>query len=165
MRLAPAARKWFRRVTLFRVSKRGCRVQPGEVSCVRCLRLQSPCSLSERAGICPPWMTLGQPAPRQEHQEILPSIRQRQLETSSSDPEFPATPARSDSRDLNEGFCQEAVRNYFRVIHDKHHSLFHQPTFEVNRQEGLVPEVIVSAMIALGARCEIPFCISNSLLI
>ena len=46
----------------------------------------------------------------------------------------------------------EALLNYFRVIHDKHHSLFHQPTFDKDQSNGLVPEAAVSAMIALGAR-------------
>jgi len=41
---------------------------------------------------------------------------------------------------------------YFRIIHDKHHSLFHQPTFEKELDAGLVPEVILAAMVALGAR-------------
>jgi hypothetical protein len=47
---------------------------------------------------------------------------------------------------------REMVLWYFRIIHDKHHSLFHQPTFEKELDAGLVPDVILAAMVALGAR-------------
>lgn len=51
---------------------------------------------------------------------------------------------------------KEMVNWYFRVIHDKHHSLFHQPTFERDLDRGCVPSVILYAVIALGARQETP---------
>ena len=47
---------------------------------------------------------------------------------------------------------REMVRWYFKVIHDKHHSLFHQPSFEAELEANAVPKVIVYAIVALGAR-------------
>ena len=53
---------------------------------------------------------------------------------------------------LDARLVREMVKWYFKVIHDKHHSLFHQPSFEKDLERNAIPEVIVHAMIALGAR-------------
>jgi hypothetical protein len=47
---------------------------------------------------------------------------------------------------------EELVILYFKYIHDKHHSLFHEPTFMelISREE--VPDVLLYAMMALAAR-------------
>lgn len=47
---------------------------------------------------------------------------------------------------------RELVLLYFKYVHDKHHSLFHQPSVEAELENGLVPEVLLYAMMALGAR-------------
>lgn len=47
---------------------------------------------------------------------------------------------------------RELVLLYFRHIHDKHHSLFHQPRVEVELENGELPEVLLYAMMSLGAR-------------
>ena len=47
---------------------------------------------------------------------------------------------------------EELVSLYFKYIHDKHHSLFHQPTFMELLGQGKVPEVLLCAMMALAAR-------------
>lgn len=41
---------------------------------------------------------------------------------------------------------------YFQHIHDRHHSLFHQPSVEVELEKGQVPDVLLFSMMALGAR-------------
>jgi len=70
-----------------------------------------------------------------------------------------STPSSDGSQAWSDGILlsdpvlrKEMVLWYFRIIHDKHHSLFHQPTFEKELDAGLVPEVILAAMVALGAR-------------
>jgi hypothetical protein len=47
---------------------------------------------------------------------------------------------------------QELINNYFSVVHDKHHSLFHRPSFERDLQSDQVPEVIACAVLSLGSR-------------
>ncbi|KAH7000686.1 fungal-specific transcription factor domain-containing protein [Ilyonectria destructans] len=63
-----------------------------------------------------------------------------------------ASPGQPSQITLGASFCKEASLEYFRVIHDKHHSIFHQPSFEENLQNDAVPEVILNAVVALGAR-------------
>jgi hypothetical protein len=41
---------------------------------------------------------------------------------------------------------------YFQHVHDKHHSLFHQPSVEAELAEYQVPDVLLYAMMSLGAR-------------
>jgi hypothetical protein len=47
---------------------------------------------------------------------------------------------------------RDLVEQYFAHIHDKHHSLFHQPTIMQQLEEQMLPEVLLYAMMALGAR-------------
>jgi hypothetical protein len=47
---------------------------------------------------------------------------------------------------------KDFVLLYFQYVHDKHHSLFHQPSVEVELENGKVPDVLLYAMMALGAR-------------
>jgi hypothetical protein len=54
----------------------------------------------------------------------------------------------SDSSNLE----SELVHLYFAHIHDKHHSLFHQPTIKAQLRDGNLPEVLLHAMVALGSR-------------
>jgi hypothetical protein len=41
---------------------------------------------------------------------------------------------------------------YFQHVHDKHHSLFHQPSVELELENEQVPDILLYAMMALGAR-------------
>jgi hypothetical protein len=41
---------------------------------------------------------------------------------------------------------------YFQHVHDKHHSLFHQPSVELELETEQVPDILLYAMMALGAR-------------
>lgn len=47
---------------------------------------------------------------------------------------------------------KEFVRLYFRFIHDRHHSLFHQASVEGEIDSGTLPGVLLYSMMALGAR-------------
>ena len=47
---------------------------------------------------------------------------------------------------------KDLVQQYFRAIHDKHHSLFHQPSVERDLDNGTLPDVLLYAMMALAAR-------------
>lgn len=49
-------------------------------------------------------------------------------------------------------FQEESVQYYFAHIHDRHHSLFHEPTTKSQLRGGLLPEILLHAMVALGAR-------------
>jgi hypothetical protein len=49
-------------------------------------------------------------------------------------------------------FHEESVQCYFAHIHDKHHSLFHEPTTKSQLRSGLLPKILLHAMVALGAR-------------
>ncbi|KAF7561566.1 hypothetical protein G7046_g2588 [Stylonectria norvegica] len=131
-----------------RSSKRGCRLQLGKDSCVRCTSLQIPCSLLGR--ISP--YSYSQPAAglTEHYQDIQARSPSLQYGNASSPSE--ASDRTYTSTALNKEFCQEAVSKYFTVIHDKHHSLFHQPTFEDDLANNAVPHVILSAVVALGSR-------------
>lgn len=53
---------------------------------------------------------------------------------------------------------REMVGWYFKVIHDKHHALFHRPSFERDLERDAIPLAVIYAMIALGARfADAPF--------
>jgi hypothetical protein len=41
---------------------------------------------------------------------------------------------------------------YFESVHDTHHSLFHQSTFNMEVRDGKVADVVLYAILALGAR-------------
>jgi len=41
---------------------------------------------------------------------------------------------------------------YFQHVHDKHHSLFHQPSVGLELENEQVPDILLYAMMALGAR-------------
>ena len=47
---------------------------------------------------------------------------------------------------------RELVLLYFQHVHDKHHSLFHQPSVELELENERVPDILLYAMMALGAR-------------
>lgn len=47
---------------------------------------------------------------------------------------------------------EDMVSNYFSVVHDKHHSIFHRPLFESEMRDGLVPDVLSCAVLSLGSR-------------
>lgn len=47
---------------------------------------------------------------------------------------------------------KELVHLYFTHIHDKHHSLFHEPTIMSQLSDGSIPKVLFHGMMALGAR-------------
>lgn len=52
-----------------------------------------------------------------------------------------------------ESVREELVNRYSKYIHDKNHSLFHQPTFmELLGGRGKVPKVLLCAMMALAAK-------------
>ena len=44
------------------------------------------------------------------------------------------------------------VQCYFRAIHDKHHSLFHERSVEEDLDNGTLPDILLYAMMALAAR-------------
>lgn len=62
---------------------------------------------------------------------------------------------------LNAYHVSEMVRWYFRVIHEKHHSLFHHPSFEKDLERDAIPQTIIYAMVALGARFAESTCSHN----
>jgi len=113
-------------------------VRPGQAACSRCLSLGLACSFSRT------------------------SAQVEQAEPRSIGPARPGSHSQSSTTDVSDGIrkdqrlssdeCLQAVSYYFSVIHDKHHSLFHQPSFEEKLRLGQVPDVIRYSMIALGAR-------------
>jgi hypothetical protein len=127
---------------------------------VRCSDLQITCSLDSSIH-----HSLNQPI--QEPQLWAPQILPRTSTTSTEWTVVAPVVSEEDGTPLSEQSShawsdgvlltdpmlrREMVLWYFRIIHDKHHSLFHQPTFEEELDAGLVPDVIVAAMVALGAR-------------
>jgi hypothetical protein len=46
---------------------------------------------------------------------------------------------------------KELVALYFLVVHDTHHSIFHQPTVEQQISDGEFPDVLLYSVMALGA--------------
>ena len=64
--------------------------------------------------------------------------------------------ARHDLLGLDPSWKQEMVSHYFNVVHDKHHSLFHRPTFERNLQENRIADVILFSVLSLGSRYYSP---------
>jgi hypothetical protein len=57
-------------------------------------------------------------------------------------------------RDLlpNYSLRRELIHLYFHHVHGKHHSLFHQPSVERELEDGQVPDILLYAMMSLGAR-------------
>jgi len=139
-------------LTIRRLSKRKCRLKRDEAACVRCLDLQINCSLNTS-------LHRSLPQPTQETPVWVPQLLPRsQWETVPALHEN-SSPSSDESQVWTDGILltdpvlrREMVLWYFRIIHDKHHSLFHQPTFEKELDAGLVPDVILAAMVALGAR-------------
>jgi hypothetical protein len=53
--------------------------------------------------------------------------------------------------------CMELTRLYFDVIHDKFHSLFHQPSMIQDVLDNRAPVVLLYGMMTLSARFDIDF--------
>lgn len=136
------------------VGKRRCR--PNKASsaapCARCEKMQIPCSLSS---------TGRPPASPEEGQKPSPSYHQHYSVSDggvsgpddlSSNASYTSRSTRLDLLQLDPSWRQEMVNHYFDVVHDKHHSLFHRPTFENDLHNNHVPDVILCAVLSLGSR-------------
>ncbi|KAL2433722.1 hypothetical protein ABEF94_009844 [Exophiala dermatitidis] len=145
-----------------RFHRRKCRVRNPDEPCQRCIDFNLVCS-----------NVVSAPSQRQSVpvKRPLPALRARRT-PSSSEPPPPATPAATDyggefiednkahnlQNSSNDALFEsvelqeELVQLYFAHIHDKHHSLFHEPTTRSQVQDGSLPKVLLYGMMALGAR-------------
>lgn len=133
--------------------KRKCRQEPSEAACQNCLALQVGCSLVYSQAKPTPEQSHGQSgtyAPNSENHITCHNGNDNDNDIINHD----AWHREDTSVCLGGSATQtkELVGWYFRVIHDKHHSLFHQPSFEQDLENGSIPEVILYAILALGAR-------------
>jgi hypothetical protein len=86
-----------------------------------------------------------------EHRALSRNVRPIQqkstspyLNSSHSTSTYPVLPGYNLRREL--------VLLYFQHVHDKHHSLFHQPSVGLELENEQVPDILLYAMMALGAR-------------
>ncbi|GME55823.1 hypothetical protein BKCO1_3000229 [Neofusicoccum parvum] len=117
-----------------RESKRKCTKQPDAQRCNPCLHKQLPCSLQNT---CRP------------HQPILPQPKPP-LEPLSTPPTAlsqPQTIAHPPSNTV-----QELVDLYITLIHDKPHSLFHEPSLRQAAAADAVPRQALYGILGLSAR-------------
>lgn len=113
--------------------------------CLRCHNLSIPCGLV--GNLSPgPW------TPQNTHHgQVRPLLERRYPRSDAGCKNYTEEcvfPTWKDRKEL--------IRLYFRHVHDKHHSLFHQPTLEVELKNGQVPDILVYAMMALGIRLARP---------
>jgi hypothetical protein len=106
---------------------------------MRCDNLSLECSLVVNSDVTP------------EHRSLSRNVRPIQQKSTSphlNSGHSPSTNAVLPGYDLR----RELVLLYFQHVHDKHHSLFHQPSVELELENGQVPDILLYAMMALGAR-------------
>lgn len=123
-----------------RSHRRKCRLASSHGPCLRCIHLDLKCSLVGRSsyhvisarGVLPP-----SPRPLRQKSDS-PLISSEEHDKGTLLPPY--------------RLRRELVLLYFQHVHDKHHSLFHQPSVEVELENGQVPEVLLYAMMSLGAR-------------
>lgn len=119
-----------------RESKRKCTKSPTASSCAPCDHKQLSCSFASNHG--------------RQHAPILPQ---------------PASSATRFSTD-DTTFCQpqgiplpsrhvicELVDLYIKLVHDKPHSLFHEPSIRDAAASGLIRNQVLCGILALSARC------------
>jgi len=123
-----------------RLGKRKCRPSRNieTEACSRCERMQLLCSFVAPSQSSS--STIGKDARAKPDQRILDADDRR---TDDFGCDLPAP-------DL--AWQQEMVSNYFSVVHDKHHSIFHKPLFERDLCSGLVHPCILYAVVSLGSR-------------
>lgn len=86
-----------------------------------------------------------------DHRALSRNVRP--IQQKSASPHLNPTPSPSTHNVLpGYGLRRELVLLYFQHVHDKHHSLFHQPSVELELENGQVPDILLCAMMALGAR-------------
>ncbi|KAG8631923.1 hypothetical protein KVT40_001063 [Elsinoe batatas] len=108
-----------------RSSKRRCDLLPDQQTCRPCARRKLICSRSSK------------------------SSRSRILQPAHQ----PSTPKQSlQLDDLDESVVDEVVGLYFRHIHDKPHTIFHEKTFRASIADKSAPEMNVLAVIGIAAR-------------
>lgn len=118
--------------------RRKCRLASNGGPCVRCTTLSLKCSLTMHFH------------PRAVSREILSRTRPLRQKNDSS---VIATELTVERDPLSSyALRRELVLLYFQHVHDKHHSLFHQPSVELELEDGRVPEILLYAMMSLGAR-------------
>lgn len=141
-----------------RLGKRKCRpsrVRTGGSPCARCEKMGLACSLSASSTIIK-YREAASPEDRRTDGSTAIATSDSGIsgpDDLSSNASFSGTSRRQrDLRHLDTSWKQEMVDNYFDVVHDKHHSLFHRPTFESDLGDNQVPEVILCAILSLGSR-------------
>lgn len=107
--------------------------------CMRCNNLSLECSLVVNSDVT------------SEHKALSRKVRPIQQKNGSlclSSGKSVSAPSPMPQHD----FRRELVLLYFPHVHDKHHSLFHQPSVELELENEQVPDILLYAMMALGAR-------------
>jgi hypothetical protein len=139
-----------------RSNKRKCRIQPRQSACQRCQAHHLRCSFDV--------VSLAELYYRERGAEDLVSNADSQASPKPSSAPSQLTLHSPVDNAIQQGnqlpnswesgpdHVRSMVKSYFTVIHDKHHSLFHQPTFEQHLDAGLIPEIILLAIVSLGAR-------------
>jgi arginyl-tRNA--protein-N-Asp/Glu arginylyltransferase len=114
------------------IHRRKCRPTKPDAPCSRCISLNTTCTLARR---------------------FIPSRSVRKKARNiESNGNSPTSPILDENLWPPQPVREELVNLYFTYIHDKHHSLFHQPTFMELLGQGKVPDVLLCAMMALAAR-------------